>query len=100
MPGTNTLAYLASFSSTKEKSFIKLTTGAKGENDYYIWYRQGLGNRLDDEEKQDEDESWGRRQHPEQVSTLFLRRDCSVKTGNTEGGSIIVPLTSCLTGLE
>jgi len=30
---------------------------------------------------------------------LLLARACS-KPGNTKGGSITVPLTSCLTGLE
>jgi hypothetical protein len=31
---------------------------------------------------------------------ILRRHYANVKPGNTKGGSIIVPLTSCLTGLE
>jgi hypothetical protein len=31
---------------------------------------------------------------------LYLHRREKSKSGNTKGGSITVPLTSCLTGLE
>jgi hypothetical protein len=33
-------------------------------------------------------------------NVFFGTHEKTVKTGNTKGGSITVPLTSCLTGLD
>ncbi len=44
------------------------------------------------------------RKYRNQVSSYFVcppaSRACALKPGNTKGGSITVPLTSCLTGLD
>ncbi len=38
--------------------------------------------------------------HPSKLYSSTLRVGFYTITGNTKGGSITVPLTSCLTGLE